>query len=209
MSKVKIVALGLVAAFAFTAFASGSAQAFWLVNGTLLVGSAAISSTTVTDKNGVLSGGGVGIECTGLGIKGGTISSPDKVLATSLEFTGCIAIEPEKCKLVGSTVGTVPVEGLVTLDGALAVKAKGKPENTNGIFATFKFEGTSCSISGTKQVVTGTATILSPEGQDNREWHLVTALTEVASELQLGSANATISGSTLVRLENDAQWSFM
>jgi hypothetical protein len=209
MSKVKVLILASFAAFALSAIASSSAQAGWLVLGSLLVGSAAISPSTIVHKKGVLQYSTVTIECGGLTINKGEIHEPDWVLINSLEFTGCSVAEPSTCKLAkqpNGVIGTVPVEGLVTLDGPLAVKAKGKPK-TGEIFATFKFEGETCSISG-KQGVTGTAVILSPEGQDERLWHLVNALTAEAGELKVGEAPATISGSALVKLENDMLWSF-
>ncbi len=209
MSKVKVLMLASFAAFALSAIASSSAQAGWLVLGSLLVGSAAIASSTIVEKKGVLHYSTVTIECGGLNIQKGEIHEPDWVLINSLEFTGCSVTEPTACKLTNQpngVIGTVPVEGLVTLDGPLAVKAKGKPK-TGSIFATFKFEGSGCSITG-KQAVTGTATLLSPEGQDERLWHLVNALVEKEGELEVGSAAATISGSALVKLESNMLWSF-
>jgi hypothetical protein len=206
MSKVKVLMLASFAAFALSAIASSSAQAGWLVLGSLLVGTAKIAESTVTHENGVLTYNTVKIECSGVSVKGGEIQEPDLVLINSLEFTGCSVITPTTCTLPSGVISTLPVEGLVTLDGPLAVKAKGKPK-TGTIFATFKFSGASCSISG-KQAVTGTATILSPEGQDERLWHLVNVLTEKAKELEVGEASAEIKGSALVKLENDMLWSF-
>lgn len=207
MSKVKVLVLASFAAFALSAIASSSAEAGWLVLGSLLVGTAKIAETTITHENGVLTYSNVKIECSGVNVKGGEIQEPDLVLINSLEFTGCSVITPTTCTLPTSVISTLPVEGLLTLDGSLAVKAKGKPK-TGTIFATFKFGGGSCSITG-KQAVTGTAEILSPEGQDERLWHLVNVLTEAGSkELEVGSAEAKITGSALARLENDMLWSF-
>ncbi len=209
MSKVRIFTVAFFAAFAFSAIAAGSAQAGWLVLGSLLVGSAAISNGTITDKEGILTfdKGNIELGCAKLGVKGGNISEPDKLLATSLEFTSCKIIKPSTCTLEGTTVGTLPVEGLLTLDGPLATKAKIKPENANGLFATFKLTGASCASSG-KNAVTGTASVLDPEGQDERLWHLLNAFIEKEGELEVGSAPASISGSALFKLESNMLWSF-
>jgi hypothetical protein len=211
MSKIRILAVAFFAVFAFSAIAAGSAQAGWLVLGSLLVGSAAISSGTVVDKEGVLEyeveGSKVKIGCTNLTVSGGKISEPDKFLATSLEFNGCVETAPANCSLSNTNVGTLPVEGLVTLDGPLATKAKVKPENPSALFATFKIEGVKCSLAG-KEAVTGSASVLDPEGQDERLWHLLNALVETAGELKVGSASASISGSALFKLESNMLWSF-
>jgi hypothetical protein len=74
--------------------AAGSAQAGWLVLGSLLVGSAAIAKSAFIHETGIL-GFKSGteefkIQCpTSLEIVGGVISEPDKFLATSLVFAGC------------------------------------------------------------------------------------------------------------------------
>ncbi len=207
MSKIRILILASFAAFALSAIAAGSAQAGWLVLGSLLVGSAAISSATITDKPGILTFSGVEIECTKLGVNGGYIAETVTAGAKSLEFSACTVIKPTTCTLEGTTIGTLPVEGALTLDGSLAAKGKAKPVNASGLFATFKLNGTSCSASG-KNAVTGTAAVLDPLGQDERLWHLLTAFIETPGELEVGSASATISGSALFHLESDMLWSF-
>jgi hypothetical protein len=214
MSKLRVLALAFFAAFALSAVAAESAQAGWLVLGSLLVGSAAIAKTTFIHEHGILgfkSGTEeVKIGCpTSLEIVGGVISEPDKFLATSLVFAGCKVEPAGNCTLEPSpaTIGTLPIEGLVTLDGPLAVKAKLKPENAADIFATFKFVGGSCSLSG-KVAVTGEASILAPTGQDERLWQLIKAFEATAGELEVGSGAATISGAALFKLESDMPWSF-
>lgn len=210
MVKVRVLSLAFFAVFAASAFAASSAQAGWLVLGSLLVGTAAIALATITHEKGVLSYPAAKITCAKLDIQKGEIQEPDLVLVGSLLFLECKAIEPPTCHLSAENeagIGTLPLEALVTLDGSLAVKGKGKPKNANKVFATFKLEGGSCGPSG-KQVVTGTATILAPEGQDERLWHLVNALIETTGELEVGNTPATITGSALVKLENDMPWSF-
>jgi hypothetical protein len=142
-----------------------------------------------------------------LSVSGGYIVETATAGAKSLEFSGCKVETPTTCTLESTTIGTLPVEGTLTLDGPLATKGKAKPVNANELFATFKLNGTSCSASG-KNAVTGTAGVLDPEGQDERLWHLLNALIETAGELKVGSASATISGSALFKLESNMLWSF-
>jgi hypothetical protein len=214
MSRAKGLAVAVLTATAFSAVATGPAQAGWLVLGSLLVGSAAVAKgtfihevTVIGFKSGTEE---VKIECpTALEIVGGTISEPDKALATSVVFSGCEVKPAGNCSLEPNpaTIGTLPLEGLVTLDGVLAAKAKVKPENTGKLFATFKFKGTSCSLSG-KVAVTGEASLLGTQSQGESLWQLDRAFEEKAGELEISNGPATISGAALGKLENDMPWTF-
>jgi hypothetical protein len=214
MCRARILTVAFVVALVSSLIAAGSAQAGWLVLGSLLVGSAAIAKSAFIHEVGIL-GFKSGteefrIECpTSLEIVGGKISEPDKFLATSLVFAGCQVSPAGNCSLEPSptTIGTLPIEGLVTLDGPLAVKSKLKPENANDLFATIRLKGGSCSLAG-KFAITGEASILAPTGQDERLWQLVKVFEEKAGELELESSPLTISGSALFKLESDMLWSF-
>ncbi len=214
MSKLRLLMPALFATLALSAVAAGSAQAGWLVSGSLLVGSTALASKTIVDERdhpikaiGPNATDPILIECPALTLTGGKISEPDKFLVSSLEFKECTAVEPTGCALGNPTVGSLPIEGLWTLDGLLGAKTKVKAENANGLLFTFKLEGTSCAESG-KLSVTGQFVLLAPEGKDERQWHLLTFLTETEGELELGSTPATIFGSVLAKLETEKPWSF-
>jgi hypothetical protein len=214
MSRVRGCVVVFFAVVAFSAVVAGSAQAGWLVLGSLLVGSAAAAKSTFIHETtliGFKSGTEeVKIECpTSLEIAGGTISEPDKFLATSVVFAGCQVEPAGNCSLEPSpaSIDTLPVEGLVTLDGVLAAKAKVKPENTSKLFATFKLKGASCSLSG-KVAVTGEASLLGTQSQGESLWQLDKAFEEKTGELEIGSGPATISGAALAKLENDMPWTF-
>ncbi len=207
MSRARGFAMAFSAVVAFSAIVAGSAQAGWLVLGSLLVGSAAIASSTITDKPDVLTFSGVEIECSTLGVSGGYIVETSTAAAKSIEFSGCKVVKPTTCTLKGTTIGTLPLEGIVTLDGLLGAKGKAKPVNANGLFATFELTGTSCSASG-KNAVTGSVALLGPQGPGESLWQLDNMFIETSGELEVGSAAATISGSALGRLENDMPWTF-
>jgi hypothetical protein len=205
MYKGRLLAALSLAAFTLSAIAAGSAQAGWIVLGSPLAKSATIG-TKSTDKAARLHYSTATVECSSISLGGGEVDAPSQILVNSLELGGCSVTEPATCKLTGTTINSLPLEALATLDGSLGFKAKIKPK-TGELLATFKLEGTSCSLSG-RQAASGTATLLSPEGQDERLLHLVNLLIETAGELEVGSAAAELSGSTLVCWESDMTWRF-
>ncbi len=195
------------AALALSVCVASSAQAGWLVLGSLLVGSAAVASTTVSDKEARIEAGSFELACAKLTINAGKISEPDKFLAKSLEDSGCEVVTPTSCALAGTTIDTLPVEGLVTLDGALAVKSKFKPQNSEGLFATVKINGSSCAFAG-KLGVTGSWEVLAPEGQDLRLAERFIALIETPGELEASGTSITISAEILGKVEDEMPWAF-
>ncbi len=203
--KISVLALILCAGMLLGAAVSDTAQAAWLVLGsTIDRGSAAISSSTITDKLSKIEGTVVPVvECTGLAVKEGKIYEPDKILIGALEFTGCTG-NFGTCKLK-SQLDSRALEGLATLNGPLAAKAKLKPE-TGNVFAILKWEGAEICNTISEQIG-GSVSILIPEGGDERLWHLISLYEEEVGELQSERA-ANISGATLVHLENDMLWSF-
>ncbi len=207
MRQAKTIAGGLFAVMLFATLASSPAEAGWLVLGSLLAGSAAISPSLITHLRGILKDNSVEIGCPTIALAGATISDPDKILIKSLEFSECSVTRPVVCTVPGAKIATVPIEGLLTLDGPLAAKAKIKPE-TGNVLATFEFEGSGCAVAGQSVPVTGSALLLAPQGQDARLWQLLTLTVETESELQIGAEESIILGNALVRLENDMPWSF-
>ncbi len=191
MSRTRMFTAVFLASLALSAVAAGSAQAGWLVLGSLLVGSTAVASATKEDKNDRIRYSEIEIECTALTIVGGEISEPARVLARSLEDTGCEVSQPTTCKLSSSTIGTLPVEGSVTLDGALAVRGRTEAENSDELLATFKLNGSACSVTGVQALI-GTWAVLAPEGQDQRLSEKFRAFIEKDGELQIGSAAVQI-----------------
>ncbi len=205
MSRPAVLASVFFAVVAVSAIVAGSAQAGWLVLGSLLVGSTAASPSTITDKEAVFSWSSLTVKCPKLEVDGGVISEPDKFLATSLLFLECKST-PAECALTKPEIHTVPVEGLVTLEGALAGIATVKPDTGGKIFATFEFEpGKKCAVEG-EQAITGTATLLGV-GRESL-WQLDNALVTTPGELKVGEAEAKIEGSALSHLANDMPWSF-
>jgi hypothetical protein len=211
MSKARQIMVVCAGVLALSAFASATASAVtagWMVNGTMLTGSAALATTAAVDQEGVLEGGGVKITCIGKTLNGiaPEIKASNKGAAGNLEFTECSAAEP--CKIATKTIKTLPILVEATLEGVLAVVATFKPE-VGTIFTTLKFEGTECSLSGTTPIK-GSAQVLAPTGQDERTLQLINAITTAASNtLLLGSSPASLSGSALLQLAHGELWSFL
>lgn len=207
MRQAKTIACGLFAVFLFGTLASSPAEAGWLVLGSLLAGSAAISPAVITHLRGTLKDASVEILCPTIAFQGAAISDPDKILIKSLEFSGCSVTRPFRCTVSGGKVATVPIEGLFTLNGTLGAKAKIKPE-TGNVLETIGFEGDECAQGGQSVPVTGSALLLAPQGQDASLWQLLNLTVETEDELHIGPEESIILGNALVRLENDMPWSF-
>lgn len=198
-----LIACGLLAPLSASAAPAG-----WMVNGTLLSGVAAMQSKAVVDVPFLITAAGETVRCKGINNKDFTISSPSMALAEFLEFTECGVITGTTCLLKGTVIKTVPLLIEATLDGTLASKATAAPE-TKELIAEPEFEGEMCAFKG-KQPLRGKFSLLAPEGQDERTFQLISAVTSSASgELKLGTSAASLTGTILQGLESDKPWSHL
>jgi hypothetical protein len=214
MSRVKVVFAGFIAVLAVSAMASSSAMAAgegWLINGTLLSGSAALATSAFVDETGVLTFGSTTIKCTAGTLNGTSpqIESPNKGSATSLIFKECSVTSGGECKLTsGTTIGTLPITTEVTLDGSLGARGVFKPKTVT-TFATIKLEGANCAETG-KVPVKGAAAWLAPTGQMEQALQLLSVnVTAASKELEVGNTAASLKGSILIQLASGLPWSFM
>jgi hypothetical protein len=206
--QITVVCAGVLVLSALTSTLASAATAGWMVNGTMLTGSAAVATVAAVDQVGVLEGGGVTITCTGKTLNSITpeIKSPTKAAANTVEFTGCKAAEP--CTLAAEKINTDPVLEEATLEGVLALIGTLKPE-VGTVFTTIKFSGAECGLSGTTPIK-GEVKVLEPTGQDERTLQLSNLITTAASGvLELGSSAASLSGSALFELAHGELWSFL
>jgi hypothetical protein len=207
MFKIGTIIVILLAAFLLSAAAAGSASAAWFIEGEELASSAALATTAAVDEAAKLSGGGAELECTGssLNSAGLEIKALNTLAATSLIFTGCKALS-KNCTLSKTEVGTVPVDAELT-EGTAEDSATFSPKSGT-IFATFRFEGESCSVSGLRPV-TGKATTTLPAGQVEKTLQLLSVNTAVTeTELKLASSVATLTGSALFKLASGKLFEF-
>ncbi len=182
----------------------------WDVNGTSLVGSAALAGPIKVLEHGSLSVAlaGVRIECLSkeLGIEGGEIVAPDEARAKSLEFKECGATEGS-CTLEESTIKTLALHGLAELDGTLGalIKVLPLPSKT---FAVVHFLGETCALLGI-QPVTGTLDLLAPSGKDPAVLQLVSVFS-LPGSLKVGSDEALLTGlNGDVKLASGQTWNFL
>ncbi len=217
MSKARLLLAACFTMFAFSALASATASATggaWMVNGTLLVGTAALANGLVLSF-GTLSALGVEVQCKAheVLINGGLIEHPDWLLAKDLTFHECGVLNAgSNCKLPNSNnalILTLAVHGLALLD-------PGAPLNTlilllplpSKTFAVIPFEGEKCALLG-NQPVTGDVDLLIHEGRDEKLLHLVLVLS-LPGLLKVGSSEAELHGLDFdIRLASDLPWSFL
>jgi hypothetical protein len=224
MSKAKLLPAACLTllTLALGALASTStpapAAASWDVNGTLLIGTAALANTALVLSNGkFVFLGGIEIECTGheILIKNGFIRHPDEILAEDLTFHGCRVVNPTSgCALEGELILTLPLHGLAELD------TKGSFLNTlilvsplpSKTFTVLKFTSMTCALLGIQPVTASknpAIDLLIDEGGTSAALHLVLAFSLIES-LKLGSSEATLSGVDVdIGLASGLPWNFL
>ncbi len=211
MPKFRLIIAACLATFAVGAVASATALAGeWDVNGAKLSGSAALAAKATVLEHGKLEvkQAETKIECVSaeLGLSGAKLVAPDGVEATSVTFKECSTKETGGCS-VPTTIGTVPVDGLASLDGTLNTLILVLPK-TKAAFATIAFSGTLCALAGT-QPVTGHVDILIHEGRDPRVVHLGLVFS-LPGGLKVGSDEASLEGlKGDLELESKQTWNFL
>ena len=207
MSSTRLIAVGCTLAFAVAAMTAAPAGATgWDVNGTTLVGSAALATTANVEQENEIVAVGVSITCTGAALNAvnAGIEASNKGSATALEFKECSA-NGNTCSLENSTIKTRPLSLEATQQGAIAVVTKFKPK-TGTLLSEITFEGTECSLAGV-QPLTGTVKALAPTGQEERTWQLIEAgVTAASGELKLGPAAALFNGAASFKLASQKGW---
>ncbi len=211
MPRFRLIIAACLAVFAVGAVASTTALAGeWDVNGAKLSGSVALATKATVLEHGrlVMKQAETKIEClsTELALGGAKLVAPDGIEATSVTFKECSTKETGGCS-VPTTIGTVPVDGLASLDGALNTLILVLPK-TKSTFATIAFTGETCAMLGTEPV-TGHVDILIHEGSDPRVIHpgLVFSL---PGGLKIGSNEASLEGLKLdLELQSKQTWNFL
>ena|SRR5579871_791044 len=212
MSRTRLALVAFLVALALAAMGSSSALAVtagWMLNGTMLSAegrtSAALATEVAVDNEFQLSGGGLEVGCETVLFDNGTIKETNDLLFERILFNKCNT-QTQNCA-VPTAIGFVPVLLEFTLDGALNVKAIGKPE-TGTTIETIKFSGEACSVAGVKSA-TGEIEFLVDEGQEERTHQLLLVAQPANGLLKFNSNPASLSGDALILLANDKPWSFL
>jgi hypothetical protein len=218
MSRVKATIVVLVAAFALSAVAAGTASAEWFINGTKLTGSAALATTAKVDTDAVLDIGTIKILCKGGLLRGARPeidSANEGGMAESLTFEGCETIEPAtKCTLVGQprTITTNPVTATVKkLTGSSKEDRVIFTPLTKKSFAILPFSETNtCALNSEEESVNGSVTVGAPTGQEENEAQAIEGLgsTENNSLEVAGLKAFILRGRALLKLASGSKWSF-
>lgn len=213
-AKDLVAVLGL----SLVAMAVVSSQAFaaagWMVHGTQLTGTAALSPGAILDEKLLVTGdsGQVEVKCGGSELRlGNPVISGGTGMAdtSSWEVTECVG--NRSCPLAESMGGRVQSLATLTdltLDGALAVKGRFLSTNSSKLLGTIAFAGPECPFTGVQQI-TGAGTFLMPTGQDERTLQLIAMTDEEFGSVKLGSVGLVIQGSVLVHLTSDLPYGFL
>lgn len=171
MPKTRVTAAILttmIATVLLSCTGSAIAATGWVVNGTLLSGSAALATTSEVTENPKLTASGITIECAGKNLNwvSPQIESPSKNSADSLDFTACEVVGEEAgiCTIGSTEIKTTPIVGETTLQGMLGALITIGPK-TKTTLATIKYSGSSCALQGL-EAVTGKFMLELPTGQD-------------------------------------------
>jgi hypothetical protein len=208
--KTSATVAALVVMLALSGFVSAAtaATAGWMVNGSLLTGTKALTTTAATDEEFALQVGSLfTIECQDASIKPTLpeITAPNRLVLKGYEMTQCsLANEEGACHLGGSKVVVGSLLAEATLDGTLGVRAVFKPETGSALFS-WEIVGVECIADG-KDSLGGQATMLAPSGQDERTLQLLKWAT-TTGEIKPEPTN--VKGSELLRLASGEAWSFL
>jgi hypothetical protein len=208
MPRVRLLIVTIASVLAFSAVASSAANAGWMVNGTSFTsGTKALVSTAAVDQAFRLATIDLEVKCAGTTMKtanaaiNGTTEMAD---VASLEFTECDA-GGGTCSLGESQFKTVPLLASLALDGSSPSAAQGVfLPKTKGIFATVKFEGAQCPMTGVLPI-TGSQSFLAPTGRLERTLQLIS----IKGPLTVLGLEGSLESSILARLASNEPFSFL
>lgn len=201
MSKAKLLVVACFAVFAFSGMVASTASAGeWQIEGeTFTTGETrALLPTALVLATGRLNVPSLNTEvvCKGekLDLNNGKIIYPDGILVQSVVFHECSTENTGECSLGSTLISTVPIHGLVHLEGILHVLILLLPQ-TKTTFATIAFEGAKCALAGTQPVTekAGGFHLLIDHGQVFKLLHLVLPIT-LAGGLKVGLNEAELTG---------------
>jgi len=206
-----------VVVIAFSAVGVASASADWFVGGALLKSSAALSTTAVVDAPTTLlvPALGLSVVCSG-GTLDGTnpeIITGDTGKAKALTFLSCNTTKPEKgCALevTNQAISTLPINARAFLGTGEEDRVLFSAQ-TKSLFTDIFFSGANeCAFNG-EEPVKGSVIVGAPTGQLELLNQAIVGLGSVENNsLEIGAGNKAFldGGKALLKLANDALWSF-
>jgi hypothetical protein len=215
ISKLKIAAAAPVAVVALGVFGVAPALAEWLINGTPLTGSAALSTQALVDADSTLLVPTLklSIQCSGrsLDLLSPQISG-DKWLAKGVTFLACIALEPQHCELIESNntpISTEAILVLASLGRSRTVNVRVTPEKSR--IGSINFSEENLCAFNSQEPITGEFVTNFPTGQLSLSAQALTGLgsTEGNNSLRIDGDPAFIDGGwDLLTLASGSKWSF-
>jgi hypothetical protein len=217
MRKVKVATIALSAVFAFSALGAATASAEWLVGGTVLTGSAAISTHILVHITStfLVPALGVSLVCGGntLDAVDPLIIAPDRGFASSLSFLGCnVTVPATGCALAekNQKISTTAILGRAFLGPGEEDRILFSAE-TKGTLANITFSETNtCAFNGIEPVKGSFISGLPTGRLDLATQSLVDLGSVENNSLEVGGQKAFMHGGKfLALLVSGATWSFM
>jgi hypothetical protein len=185
---------------------AAATTAGWMVGGTLLSTTKALSTSAVGGSEFELEVGSIRMTCGGsMNLTLPELVAPNRIVFKGGTITDCnrtSICRPDEDKInIGSLLGET------TLDGSLGARVVFKEEKGGArpIFS-WKWVGESCVFSGNAEIG-GQITALLSTGQTEKESQWLSWTTTAASE-ELKPAT-TVRGSELLKLASGQPWSFL
>jgi hypothetical protein len=208
MSKIKLIMLGLLVLFSFSAATAASAAAAeWWVGGNLLKGKAELSTKAHVTKSLTIKSTKLSVECSEVQVKGGFIAQHNENTIESLVFEGCGVVGQPSCEV--SPVATEPLA--FPLEGEKGNVRLNFIPKTGAKFGvvTIKTKGT-CTVTGSFELRSGAkkGMICNYPGVETEHVEHELVFNEASgSEIEINGEKAMFFGEVLFKLASGKEWS--
>jgi hypothetical protein len=212
MFRFKALFVGVFAAFALGAAASGPALADTCTGGNHFVfctfpGNEPIHSLAFVGTGGLwLFSSKVGATEVKLHCPDSTLSGTLQLLGLALgeiSFLGCLAEKPANCTIPSLILAIFHLQATATSKGLLTGHKTGATQE----FTNVTLSGSSCAIAN-NYTITGTQEVEFPFGVEGLVNHEIVAR-KSGSKLKFGAENASMSFSSSIHLDSDELWLIM
>jgi hypothetical protein len=208
MSKVRLILLGLLVLFSFSAVGAASASAAeWWVGGSLLTGKAELSAKTHVTKHFTIRSTKLSVECSEVKVKGGFIGQHNENSIESLIFEGCSVPGEPGCEV--SPVDTEPL--VFPLEGEKGSIRLNFIPTTGTKFGvvTIKTKGT-CGMTGSFKLTSGAKKGMIcnyPGVETEHVEHELVFNESSGSEIEINGEKAMFNGEVFFKLASGKEWS--
>jgi hypothetical protein len=208
MSKIRLIMLGVLVLFCFSAAEVASASAAeWWVKGHLLTGAEELATRTRVTSHFTIKSAKISVECSEISVKNGFIEQHNGNRIESLVFEGCGVPGEPGCKVapVASEPLVFPLEGE---KGSLRLNFIPKTGTKIGV-VTITTSGT-CARTGSFKLTSGTKKGMIcnyPGVETEHSEHELVFNEGSGSEIEINSEKAIFTGDVFFKLTSGDEWS--